>query len=216
MLYGIDISHHNQYMKDLSDILKYDFIIIKASEGMGFRDGAVKKYMDIIGSSDKPIGFYHFARPEINSDPYKEANNFIQAVKPYMMYKPILALDVEARALDYPLLDGWCLLFCKIVTDILGVKPLIYCSSAETKRFKNCESFGCGLWVAKWGKKPTKKDIAPWSFWALWQDDNRQILSGVRVDTDVFNGSVEQFRKYGEVVTHGEETDTTSDNSEDR
>lgn len=215
MLKGIDISHHNQNMKDLKDILKYDFIIMKASEGMGFRDSAVKKYMDIIGSSDKPIGFYHFARPEINSIPFHEANNFILAIKPYLMYKPILALDVEARALDVPFLDSWCEQFCLQVYTMIGVLPLIYCSSAETKRFKKCKEIGCGLWVAKWGKKPLKKDIAPWDFWALWQDNNRQVLSGVRVDTDVFNGSIEQFRKYGEVVADGEENSTTSNDSGD-
>lgn len=209
MIHGIDISHHNKNMKDLKDLLKFDFIIMKASEGMGFRDNAVSLYMNVL--KDKPIGFYHFARPEINSDPKVEARNFINAILPYLKYNPVLALDVEARALDVPFVGKWSKDFCKYVFDNIGILPLIYCSASSTTLFKDCVDFGCGLWVAKWSKtEPTKKQIKPWEFWAIWQYTSGGICSGVRVDLNYFNGTVEQFKKYGE-VNHGQRN-TTTDN----
>lgn len=208
MLYGIDISHHNQYMKDLEHLLTQDFVLMKATEGMGFRDGALDKYMSVLGNKLDPlVGFYHFARPEINSDPIVEANNFLGAIRKYLIFHPVLALDIEARALDCLFIDGWAYVWCGYVEQKTGIRPLIYCSSSETFRFKSCAKMGCGLWVAKWSsKKPTKKDIAPWDFYAFWQDSNNMILSGVRVDSDVFNGDKEQFLRYGG-LDNGKETD---------
>lgn len=221
MLSGIDISHHNQYMKDPNAIAGVEFVIMKASEGKGFKDGAVKKYVDILTSNKKQplIGFYHFARPEMNPDYFDEVKNFISAVIPYLKLHPVLALDVEARALEVPFLDTWCLEWCKCVYNILGIKPMIYCSAAETKRFKKCADFGCGLWVAKWSDKISKRDIKPWEFWAIWQNSNNKQLSGVRVDTDVFNGTKDQFLKYAEVSEDGEEraqNDRATDNAKDK
>ena len=215
MLSGIDISHHNKNMKDPKAILKYDFVIMKASEGSGYRDTYYRNYMDMIRSTDKKplIGFYHFARPELNFDAVEEAKNFIAAVKPYLKDKPVLALDVEARALDVIMLDEWCYLWCDYVRKATGVIPLIYCSAAETKRFKKCVEYGCGLWVAKWSDRISKRDIKPWEFWAIWQNSATYILSGVRVDTDVFNGTKEQFLKYAEGLADGKKDDTTSHNT---
>lgn len=215
MLSGIDISHHNPHMKDPSSICKYDFVIMKASEGITFKDGAVKNYVEILkdGKKEPLIGFYHYARPEINKNPWYEARNFIAAVTPYLSLSPILALDVEAMALSVTGLDKWCKEFCEKVYQVLGIKPLIYCSAAETQRFKLCASYGCGLWVAKWSPKISKKEIKPWEFWAIWQNSASHILSGVRIDTDLFNGTREQFLKYAEVVEDGAEDNKPTDNS---
>ena len=217
MLSGIDISHHNKYMKDPNCIISFDFVLMKASEGQGFKDKSVKDYTTILKQKKKPlIGFYHFARPEINSDPWSEARNFIETVTPYLNMKPILALDVEARALSVPLLDEWCLMFCMHVKRVLGIKPLIYCSAAETKRFKQCCDWGCGLWVAKWSDKISKKDIKPWEFWAIWQSTNSGICSAVRVDENYFNGTKDQFLKYCEVLNEEEKThDRSTDSARD-
>ena len=208
MIKGIDISHHNKNMKDPEAILNYDFVIMKASEGRGYRDSYVDRYMDILRRPENTnwplIGFYHYARPELNT-PEEEASQFLLAIRTYTRYKPLVALDVEGMALSVPDLDDWCLTWCKHVYEHLGYKPLIYCSSAETKRFKKCTKWGCGLWVAKWGKKPTKTDIKPWEFWAIWQSTSSGICSAVRVDEDYFNGTKEQFLKYCEVLTDEEE-----------
>lgn len=218
MLKGIDISHHNKNMKDLDDILKYDFVILKASEGKGFRDPFLSNYMNVLRNPEYTkwplIGLYHFARPELN-DPEEEAKHFLQVVKS-VNCKAILALDVEGRALTVPFLDNWCLSFLEYVYRATGIKMLIYCSAAETKRFKLCAKWGAGLWVAKWGFKPTKKDISPWDIWAIWQYTSSGICSAVRVDENFFNGDKSQFLKYCEVLNEEKtQDDRPSDSARD-
>ena len=215
MLTGIDLSHHNKNMKDPFCICKYDFVILKASEGMGFRDNYMRTYIKILkeGKRTPLLGFYHFARPEINNDPYCEARNFIEAVRPFMDMMPLLALDVEGRSLTEPFIDVWARTFCEYVIKELKIKPMLYTSASALKLFPLCEAFGCGLWVAKWSDKISKKDVKPWDFWAIWQNSSSYILSGVRVDTDVFNGTREQFLKYAEVLSDGKENDTASNDS---
>ena len=212
MLRGLDVSHHNKNMKNLADINSYDFIIIKASEGRSYKDNFRKSWLYYL-SANSLKGFYHFARPEAGNTPEQEARNFLDSIKG-VSYPFIVALDVEAGALNYKKLDEWCLEWCKYVDGVLGYKPLIYCSLAETHRFKKCAEWGCGLWVAKWDKdKP--RTIQPWDFWAIWQYTNSGTCSAVRVDEDYFNGDREQFLKYAGVISHeGENTDT--DNSTDR
>lgn len=202
MLKGIDISHHNYHMVNYDDLNTLDFVIMKATEGIKFRDSAMIKYLSFLN----PFmlrGFYHFARPDLGNAPEAEAYHFINYVKKYINGRTILALDVEAEALKVKDLDAWVCIWCQVVEMETGVKPLIYCSAAECKRFKGAADLGCGLWVAKWSdKKPTEKQIAPWPFWAIWQYSSQGIFSCVRTDLDYFNGSEDQFLKYAE-VKHG-------------
>lgn len=203
MLKGIDISHYNKNMKNKEDLKQFDFVFMKASEGKGFKDYSINQYCAALEGSETVKGFYHFARPECGNLPIEEASNFLLAIQHFKKEKPLLALDVEARALEVPFLDNWCLQFCEYVYKEMGYKPLIYCSEAETKRFKKCASFGAGLWVAKWGsKKPTS--IKPWPFFAFWQYTSSGAFSGVRVDLDYFNGTRDQLLKYCEVLDHEE------------
>lgn len=195
MLTGIDISHHNYNMKDRGEINSLDFVIMKATEGIRFKDNKMPVYMNIL-DKDMLYGFYHFARPDLGNTPADEAVHFLRTVTPYLSKKSLLALDVEANALNVPDIDHWCCTWAQIVEIESGILPLIYCSSAETKKFPVTAALGCGLWVAKWGKKPTAKQLEPWDFYAIWQQSNNFIFSGVRCDLDVFNGTREQWIKY--------------------
>ena len=195
MLNGIDISHHNFYMKDLHDINTKDFVIMKATEGVRFRDNKLPVYMNVL-NDDMLYGFYHFARPDLGNDPEDEAKNFVNYIRKYISDRSILALDVEAAALSVKGLDRWCATWMQIVEIETGILPLLYCSTAETKKFTATAALGCGLWAAKWGNKPTQKQIDPWPFWAIWQYTDSEIFSGIKVDGDRFNGDREQFMAY--------------------
>ena len=76
MLKGIDISHHNFNMVNPQDLNLLDFVIMKATEGVRFKDNKMPIYANIL-SLDKIMGFYHFARPDLGNDPEDEALHFI-------------------------------------------------------------------------------------------------------------------------------------------
>ena len=199
MLKGIDISHHNFYMKNLQDINSLDFVLMKATEGVRFHDPKMPVYMNTL-KDDMLYGFYHFARPDLGHDPEEEAQNYISYIRKYISDRSMLLLDVEADALKVKNLDKWCATWVQVVDIETGILPLIYCSSGETKRFKATAALGCGLWVAKWGPKPTQKQIDPWPFWAIWQYTDCMQFSGLKVDGDIFNGTREQYMKYCKVA----------------
>ena len=196
MLNGIDISHHNKNMKHISDINEFDFVIMKASEGASYQDPALNIFVNYLDKNTLR-GFYHYARPENGNTAKKEAENFVRTILKYSNAPFIVALDVEGEALKYKNLDEWVLHWCKYVYNALGIRPLIYTSEYECQRFKLAFDFGCGLWVAKWSlQRPNKDRIKPWRFWAIWQKSSKKIVSGVRCDFNVFNGTREQFLKY--------------------
>ena len=195
MLNGIDISHHNFYMQNLRDLNILDFVIMKATEGKRFRDPKMPTYMNVL-RDDMLYGFYHFARPDLGNDPEEEALCFTSYIKGYLSNRSLLALDVEAAALDVPNIDVWCATWMQCVEIETDILPVLYISTSQTKKFTATASLGCGLWAAKWGKKPTQKQLEPWDFWALWQHTNLCPFSGQRVDADQFNGTREQYMKY--------------------
>ena len=198
MLNGIDISHHNFYMKNLQDLNLLDFVIMKATEGTRFKDNKMPVYMNVL-RNDMLYGFYHFARPDLGNEPEDEALHFVSYINKYISDRSILALDVEAGALSVKNLDAWVSTWAQVVDIETGILPMIYISTSETKKLKATAALGCGLWAAKWGKKPTAKQLEPWDFWALWQFSNEGNFSGQRVDLDIFNGTREQYMKYCKV-----------------
>lgn len=205
MLKGIDISNHNYHYlqsRDWYDILAADFVIMKASEGVIYKDVCLDQYYNILhGSSDgkpddeKLYGFYHYCRPEKYNSPIAEAKHFLSLVRHHAGHC-IYALDVEGDALrmSKEYLGAWVTIWLQTVKEDTGVTPLIYCSESTTDRFEYpLEQTNCGLWVAKWAKnKPSKKNIKPWDFYAIWQNGT----TNGHLDTDVFNGSVDTFRAY--------------------
>lgn len=204
MIKGIDISKHNwDYLSWLGFrplVDREKFVIMKATEGATYKDPRVDTYYNIIHESGdgrpdpgRLYGFYHYARPDNCNLPRAEAANFLRVVGHHAGHA-IYALDVEDKALRLSpeALDDWVDEWAEYVIDHTGVKPLIYCSASVTGRFPSAAGRSCGLWVASWGKKPTKSDIKPWKLWAIWQDST----SSGMLDTDVFNGNPEQFRKY--------------------
>lgn len=205
-LLGIDVSHHNKNMADMHDINVYDFVIMKASEGKSYRDRSLPIWLAHLNDNTLK-GVYHFCRADLGNSPIEEAQNFLVMVEYALDGQTLIALDIEAGALRVKNIDEWALVWCEYVYNHTGIKPLIYCSESECKRFKKCAEWGCGLWVAKWGdKKPDK--IKPFPFWAIWQYSSNHIVSCVRCDINKFNGTREQYLKYCEDMRNGKSEDT--------
>ena len=71
---GIDISKWQSGI-DLSAV-NADFVIVKATEGIGYVDKSCDGFFQKALSLGKKLGFYHFARPTANNDPIREADFF--------------------------------------------------------------------------------------------------------------------------------------------
>lgn len=83
--------------------------------------------------------------------------------------------------------------------------PVIYMNLSYVRRndWSKVVGLNCGLWVAAWGNNDEHPDTAPpseeWKMWAIWQYSSTGTVPGIsgRVDMNLFQGSVEDFKKYG-------------------
>lgn len=202
---GIDISKWQKGLK-LANI-KCDFVIIKATEGATYKDPCFDDFVKQAQQLGKPMGFYHFSRPDNGNDPTAEAANFYKAIKPYVR-QGILALDWEAGDLSK---TDWALKWLDEVKRLTGVKPMIYTSQwvLNNYDFSKIADGDYGLWIAKWrdheadynydmtnaGSKPKLKW---WAFYAVWQWTSSGILDGYSsyLDCDQFMGDVRAWNLY--------------------
>ena len=190
MLKGIDVSGWQEYSPAHGD-----FVIIKASEGVGYKsDGLDRHYDSYHGSNDgNPdnnllYGFYHYARPDLGNSAEDEADWFVSLVGHHAGHA-IFALDWEAGALDYP--AEWALRWLNRVKEKTGVKALFYCSASveNSGKYNALRDNDYGLWVADYRGRGTP-EVKHWPFWAFWQ------FTSTPIDQNYFNGGVNQFRAY--------------------
>ena len=96
MLQGYDISNWQG-----TTPMDADFLIIKASEGDGYKDPRLDQHYNAWKETGKPYGFYHYARPDLGNTPEAEADWFLSLVGGHVG-KALMALDFEGEALSTP------------------------------------------------------------------------------------------------------------------
>lgn len=193
MLNGIDISHHNetQIRRGSLNISAPDFVIMKATEGKTYRDPKMIDYLALLDYEKQEYGFYHYARPEINT-PIVEARNFIETVGRHAG-RALYALDVEGKAFQLSRSDlgNWVLTWLRIVEEETGVKPLVYTGTEGLMKFgRKILDNDTGLWFARYRNELKKEMYAPYPFWAIWQ------FTETPWDMDKFNGNRDQWKAY--------------------
>lgn len=196
---GIDISNWQGDVNFNSVAKSQDFVIIKASEGYGYKDPRFEGYRSELRRLNIPRGYYHFAKPDLGNTPENEADWFLSAVGE-LQEGEILVLDFEVPAKD-PV--GWCKGFLDRISERLsGYKPLIYLNkyTVDNYDWSSVVKKGYGLWLALWDHNPDGAFNVPhWDVVAMRQYTNNASVNGIsgRVDANVFYGTVEQFFKYG-------------------
>lgn len=188
---GIDIS---KYQKDISNFNGVDFVIVKATEGVGYVDKSCDTLYQKAKAQGKLLGIYHFARPDLGNSAEQEADYFIDNVKGYLN-EAILVLDWEAKALNYPV--SWAKAFLDRVYARTGVKPMIYMSESPVndRDWSSVANADYGLWVAKYSNN--KPNCKWWKFYAIWQYGNNGNINGYApVDVDEFYGDRQAWLKY--------------------
>ena len=202
---GIDIS---MWQRDINlSAVKADFVIVKATEGIGYVDKTCDKFFQKALSLGKKIGFYHFARPTKNNDPVREADFFYENCKGYFG-KAIPILDWEAENKQNV---AYAKTWLDRVYQRSGVKPVIYMSESVVNSYdwSSVANADYGLWVAKYrdnnpdynynmsnaGSRPRVKW---WKFYCMWQWTSTGRLNGYsgNLDCNVFYGDGTTWDKY--------------------
>lgn len=195
-LYGVDIS---KWQGVGAGDAGADFVICKATEGVGYVDPNCDKHYQRAKAQGKLLGVYHFGRPDYNSAK-AEAQFFVKNIQGYIG-EALLALDYEVG----PYSDDWAREFMDEVYRLTGVYPVLY-ANASTINGNNWSKTAqvSGLWIAGYPNrynvqdppKPSAEDmpygIGAWSFWAIWQ----YTSSVGSLDRDIANMDREAWRKY--------------------
>lgn len=198
MLKGLDLSMWQSVGTGDGD---YDFIICKATEGVGYTDPSCDAHYQRAKAQGKLLGVYHFARPGYN-DPIAEADWFVSQIKGYIG-EAILILDWEVEATWNV---GWAKRWLDRVYALTGVKPMIYMSGSvvNANDWSSVVAGDYGLWIAYWPNEyqygqgwPTDPSqmtygIGAWPFWAIWQFSSRNGT----LDCDVAQMDREGWMKY--------------------
>lgn len=191
-MFGMDISNYQKNI-DLS-IGKYDFAIIKATEGIGYVDKSFYKFAVQLTELDKLIGCYHFARPDLHDTKgiENEADFFIEQVdKAGLLNKAILVLDWETEPMDKEnLVQAWVLR----VESQTGITPFIYGSKSKLNRWKDWWAIKhCPIWVAAWptitrykvGEDPNLTVPIKTVNWNIWQYSSIGMYPGFSGNVDL-------------------------------
>ena len=140
---GIDVS--NWQPQNITDLVDYDFVIIKATEGVGYVSPACDPQYQAAKKRGKKIGVYHFAS---GGDASAEADFFVKNVQGYIG-EAVLVLDWEAGAI--PRGGAWVKTFVERVKALTQVPPIIYGSLSPLTSyaiFAVAKEANCGVWVA--------------------------------------------------------------------
>lgn len=192
-IHGIDISHHQgdieweKLSKAKINNTPLTFIIIKATQGVGYIDGNFRSNFKNAQKYGFIRGAYHYWSNR--TTPEKQAEYYINKVH---LEKGDLApiLDVE----DYPEslsvsdFQNKVLKWLNIVEDEYGVTPIIYTGFKFKTTYLNSPVFDrYPFWMAHY----YVKEVEYKGEWKFWQHTDAGELPGIKgyVDFDIYNGS---------------------------
>jgi GH25 family lysozyme M1 (1,4-beta-N-acetylmuramidase) len=161
---GIDVS--NWQPRNITELVDYDFVIIKATEGTNYVSPACDAQYQAAKKRGKKLGVYHFAS---GLDPVAEANFFIDNVQGYIG-EAVLVLDWEAHAISKG--ADYVRKFVNQVKARTQVPPIIYASASPLQAAgipALAQELNCGLWVAAYPDNVTDYGY----------QDQPQLLGGV-------------------------------------
>lgn len=197
-LKGIDISHYQNGINIAN--LDVDFVVCKATEGVGYVDECCDKFYQQAKKVGKKLGVYHFARPDLGNSAETEAEWFLKNIKGYIN-EVILVLDWERGNLNNP---NWVKAFCDKVKNETGVKPIVYMSASPANSYdwSSVIKGDYGLWIASYGSNNGQANKAPnsgkWPFYCMWQYTSKGRINGYNgnLDLNYFYGTKEAWDKY--------------------
>lgn len=200
MLKGIDISHWQDGI-DISKLKDVDFVICKATEGVGYTDKSCDGFYQEAKRLGKKVGVYHFARPDLGNSAEKEADYFLKETEGYHN-EAILILDWEpykGKIADVKWAKAWL----DRVYEKTGIRAMIYMSASPMRVYNWDEvAENYSLWVANYGINNGQPNanvfdnypIAHWKSATMWQYTSKGRIEG-------YNGNLDLNNFYGDATT---------------
>ncbi len=200
---GVDVSSYQGEI-DWQVLAKQDiaFAFIKATEGSAHTDPRFAYNLEQAAKTQLRIGAYHFF--SYDSSGKTQAEHFIATV-PQMdgMLPPVVDLEFYGDyARNPPDAQAVCAqldVMLSMLQEHYGMKPVIYATEKSYELYLAGRYDDCDIWIRNVISEPSLSDGRSWTF---WQYTNRETLDGYTgeerfIDVNVFNGSAEEFEKYG-------------------
>lgn len=186
MIKGIDIAAPYQKIESFDLVKKagYDRVVIKATEGIKYRDPI---YQNFAASryAGLDVGFYHFWRP--NDDAGKQAEWFLMNIDNSVYDRKLLVLDFETIAPNQTPQQNQDAIakFLEIVSKESENPAIIYTNPSTWKAIGNPSNFSQHpLWIADFGVSQPEIP-ASWKDFTGWQYKDNEIVPGIDGETDV-------------------------------
>lgn len=198
--FGMDISHYQRKEDIAWDSLSIGnrtiplrFVVLRATMGNRSADKNFDEFWTLAKTNNLIRGAYHFYRAD--EDPVMQANNFLANVKlEEGDLPPILDIEKIPRRKSTKKLVEDLQIWCRIVEEAYGVKPIIYSYYYYHKDFLKGEFDDHPLWLANYNDVPVP---TPDSEWQIWQFTENGIVYGIntKVDLNVFNGNLWSLKR---------------------
>ena len=192
--FGMDLSHY-QRLEDIkwdslsigNGAIPIEFVVLRATMGNRSADKHFDEFWKLSKKHNLVRGAYHFYRAD--EDPVMQANNFLANVKLESGdLPPVLDIEKIPKRKSTKELVADLKIWCKIVEETYGEKPIIYTYYHYYKDFLKDEFNGYPIWLANYNDVPQPSPDADWK---IWQFTEKGIVKGIntKVDLNVFNGN---------------------------
>jgi lysozyme len=189
LAFGLDVSNHEPLYDWAASSAQFG--IIKATEGLTFRDASFARHWSELDKKQIVRGAYHYGHP--SNDPIAEAEHFLSVVNSQpAKHGDLLVLDLEdtdGRSVSE--VNAWAKAWLAHVKAKTGVTPMFY----SGWNFANTYGKGLAeypLWVAHYSKP--KGQLAPPADWKSWTIHQ---YTDVPVDENVSALTPDQLRDLG-------------------
>lgn len=193
--YGFDISHY-QNKEDIkwdslsigNKTIPLEFVVMRATMGNRSADKNFDEFWTSAKEHNLIRGAYHFYRAD--EDPVIQANNFLENVKLESGdLPPVLDIEKIPRTKSSKKLIEDLKVWCKIVEETYGEKPIIYTYYHYYKDFLRGEFDDYPIWLANYNDVP---EPSPEDKWQFWQFTENGIVYGInsKIDLNIYNGGI--------------------------
>lgn len=199
---GVDVSSYQGEIDwETLSSQNISFVFIKATEGSSFVDERFAYNYAEARKTDLAVGAYHFF--SYDSSGTTQAENFINTVTTHTdMLPPVIDLEFYGDKEKNPPAREDVNIQLRAMLDALEAhykrKPIIYATEKSYALYLADDYKEYDIWIRNILTKPKLSDNREWKF---WQYTNRKRLKGYAgkekyIDVNVFNGSIEDFKKY--------------------